>query len=262
MIDEQHRFGTKQRELIHKLVSAGKAHPHFIQFTATPIPRTMSMIHSSLVEYSFIKEMPFKKDIDTLIIGKGQFKQLIERIEEEIKKEHQIAIIYPLVEESEVIGYQSVDEGRTFWDNKFDNVFVTHGRDREKEEVLREFKEKGNILLATTVVEVGISLPRLTTIVIVGAERLGLATLHQLRGRVSRTGLKGYCYLFTHQSESKRLEDFSRTISGFDIAELDLKYRPSGDLLSGTLQHGAQFRWFSMVEDGDILERVKEKLGV
>ena len=262
MIDEQHRFGTKQRELIHKLVSEGAAHPHFIQFTATPIPRTMSMIHSSLVEYSFIKEMPFPKDIDTFVIGKSGFKSLVSHIEEEIAHGHQIAIIYPLVEESEVLTYQSIDEGRGFWEKRFEKVYVTHGKDKDKEAVLEAFREGGNILIATTVVEVGISLPRLSTIVIVGAERLGLATLHQLRGRVSRTGLKGYCYLFTHQNGSQRLNDFTRTSSGFDIAELDLKYRQSGDLLSGTLQHGVQFHWFSMIDDGDILERAKKKLGV
>ncbi|MDR1007236.1 MAG: ATP-dependent DNA helicase RecG [Campylobacteraceae bacterium] len=261
MIDEQHRFGTAQRDAIHKMVSEGKTHPHFLQFSATPIPRTMSLIHSSLVNYSFIKEMPFKKDIDTYIIDKKGFGRMLSHIESEIKEGRQVAIIYPLVEESELLSYQSIDEGRSFWEKRYDGVFVTHGKDKDKEKVLEEFAKDGSILLATTVVEVGISLPKLSVIVIVGAERLGLATLHQLRGRVSRVGLKGYCYLYTNQPNSARLNEFANTVSGFDIAELDLKYRQSGDILSGVLQHGAQFKWFSLSEDGDILRSVLSHMG-
>ena len=103
-------------------------------------------------------------------------------------------------------------------------------------------------------IEVGISLPKLSIIVIVGAERLGLASLHQLRGRVSRNGLKGYCYLYTHQIQNERLIRFSKTLNGFDIAELDLEYRNSGDLLDGILQSGAQFRYFDFATDSKILE--------
>jgi ATP-dependent DNA helicase RecG len=123
-----------------------------------------------------------------------------------------------------------------------------------------EFREKGNILLATTVVEVGISLPRLTTVVISGAERLGLATLHQLKGRVSRTGLKGYCYLYTNQNDSERLNEFIKTKNGFEVAELDLKFRKSGDLLDGIAQSGEHFEYFDMREDGDILQEAKRLL--
>ncbi|MEA2073390.1 MAG: ATP-dependent DNA helicase RecG, partial [Campylobacterota bacterium] len=108
----------------------------------------------------------------------------------------------------------------------------------------------------------GISLPRLTTVVIVGAERLGLSTLHQLRGRVSRTGLKGYCYLYTNQDKSSRLDSFVETTSGFDIANLDLKYRKSGDLLKGTAQSGNQFKWFDFGEDEEIVKMVREDLAV
>ncbi|MDR2789520.1 MAG: ATP-dependent DNA helicase RecG [Campylobacteraceae bacterium] len=262
MIDEQHRFGTAQRDAIHKMVSEGKTHPHFLQFSATPIPRTMSLIHSSLVKYSFIKEMPFKKNIDTFIIDKKGFGYMLAHVENEIEEGRQTAVIYPLVEESELLSYQSIDEGRAFWEKRYSGVFVTHGKDREKEKVLEEFAKNGSILIATTVVEVGISLPKLSTIVIVGAERLGLATLHQLRGRVSRTGLKGYCYLYTNQPNNTRLKEFADTVSGFDIAEIDLKYRQSGDILSGVLQHGAQFKWFSLSEDSDILIKAKQLLEI
>ncbi|MBL0686549.1 MAG: ATP-dependent DNA helicase RecG [Sulfurospirillum sp.] len=258
MIDEQHRFGTKQRELINQLSIIGAKHPHFLQFSATPIPRTMSMIQSSLVDFSFIKESPFKKDIVTKIIKKHDFKYLSEHIKSEIKECRQVIIIYPLVKESETIQYQSIEEARGYWEKNYDNVFVTFGADKNKETVLTNFRKNGNILIATTLVEVGISLPKLSTIVIVGAERLGLATLHQLRGRVSRVGLKGYCFLYTNQNQSKRLVEFSNSNSGFDIAELDLKYRKGGDILGGIRQSGQKFEFYDMEED--ILIEVKKRL--
>ena len=258
MIDEQHRFGTKQRNKIDKLVQHGDSRPHVFQFSATPIPRTLAMVNSALLEVSTLEQMPFKKDISTEVIGKNNFPALLEHIESELQKDHQVLIIYPLVEESEVIEYQSLDEARGFWEKKFDDVYVTHGKDKDKDQVLLDFREQGKILLATTVVEVGISLPKLSTIVIVGAERLGFAALHQLRGRVSRTGLKGYCYLFSHQQASKRLIEFSKVSNGFDIANLDLKYRESGDLLSGKRQSGSKFFWFSESEDLEIAKEVKE----
>ena len=259
MVDEQHRFGTKQRELINQLSIVDGKHPHFLQFSATPIPRTMSMIQSSLVDFSFIKETPFKKDIETKIIKKTDFKELSLHIKREIEEGRQVIVIYPLVEESETVEYQSIEEARGYWEKNYKKVFVTFGADKNKEEVLEAFKEEGNILIATTLVEVGISLPNLSTIVIVGAERLGLATLHQLRGRVSRNGLKGYCFLYTNQNDSKRLSEFSKTTNGFDIAELDLKYRKGGDILGGLRQSGQKFEFYEMEED--ILMEAKRRLG-
>ena len=276
MIDEQHRFGTAQRNKLSKMMEnktsrsrsdvSGEAapqenaRPHFLQFSATPIPRTQAMINSSLLDVSLITQTPFIKDIDTRVIHKNDFTELLEHIENELKSDHQVLIVYPLVEQSEFIEYQSIEEARGFWEKKFDKVFVTHGKDKEKEQVLIDFREKGNILLATTVVEVGISLPELTTVVIVGAERLGLSTLHQLRGRVSRTGLKGYCYLYTNTQKSPRLDSFSTTISGFDIARLDLEYRKSGDLLSGNEQSGQSFQFVDMANDESLIVEVQEYL--
>ena len=262
MVDEQHRFGTKQRAMIAKLVSSGDRAPHFLQFSATPIPRTLSMIQSSIINISQIKELPFKKDIDTILIGASEFNSLIEHIKNEIKHSRQTIVVYPLVEESETIEYQSIDEARGYWEKNFEKVYVTHGKDKEKESVLEAFRDDGNILIATTLIEVGISLPNLSTIVIVAPERLGLASLHQLRGRVSRTGLKGYCYLFSKQKPSQRLLSFSKTLDGFEIAELDLRYRQGGDLLRGDVQSGKHFKWFDPLEDMKILEEVKEKMGV
>ena len=258
MVDEQHRFGTMQREQIARMTSQGKKLPHFLQFSATPIPRTQALILSNFVNLSLNKDLPFKKDISTFVIDKTDFKNLIYRIQTEIAQNNQVIIVYPLVEESKNYNYQSLDEAKDFWYKHFEKVYLTHGKDKNKDLILEEFKEKGNILLTTTIIEVGISLPRLTTIVIVGAERMGLATLHQLRGRVARYGQKGYCYLFTHQKNNKRLQSFAKTLDGFKIAELDLFFRKSGDLLSGNMQSGKSFKFFDEVTDEQILNNVKE----
>ena len=260
MVDEQHRFGTLQRNMLEKLTSEGKEKPHYLQFSATPIPRTLAMIESASVDVSLITSTPFTKDIDSHVIHKSDFPELLTKIKSEIAKDNQVLIVYPLVEQSEVLEYQSIEEARGYWEKNFEDVYVTHGKDKAKEQVLLDFRDKGKLLISTTVVEVGISLPKLTTVVIVGAERLGLSTLHQLRGRVSRTGLKGYCYLYTNQASSSRLEKFVDTKSGFDIANLDLKFRKSGDLLKGTNQSGNQFCWFDFAEDASIAQQVKSTL--
>ena len=276
MVDEQHRFGTKQRQSLEALVSGEDKHlkcstsealnaesykkPHFIQFSATPIPRTQAMMESELLDVSLITTTPFQREVLTQTISKPDFPNLLGHIREEIAQKHQVLIIYPLVEESTEVPYQSLEESRGFWESKFDNVYVTHGKDKQKEEVLLEFREKGDILLATTVVEVGISLPRLTLIVIVGAERLGLATLHQLRGRVGRNGLKSWCYLYSNSQANERLTRFTQTTNGFDIAKLDLKFRDSGDILDGTIQSGQKFKWLDMAEDEKIIAYAKVRV--
>jgi len=260
MVDEQHRFGTQQRNMLEKLVSEGSQKPHFLQFSATPIPRTQAMIETAHIDVSLITSTPFIKDIKSEVIHKEDFSELLTHIKSEIAQNNQVLLVYPLVAQSETIEYQSIEEARGYWEKNFDDVYVTHGKDKEKEQVLLDFREKGSLLIATTVVEVGISLPRLTTVVIVGAERLGLSSLHQLRGRVSRTGLKGYCYLYSNQKESSRLEEFVHTSSGFDIANLDLKFRKSGDLLKGVNQSGTQFKWIDLAEDEAIVRDVKATL--
>ncbi len=276
MVDEQHRFGTKQRASLEALVnrerSVGSVHrpnhaeqidrkPHFIQFSATPIPRTQAMMESELVDVSLITTTPFEREVTTKVIGRPEFPQLLAHIQTEIAQNHQVLIVYPLVEESTEIPYQSLEESRGFWEERFEYVYVTHGKDKEKEQVLLDFREKGDILLATTVVEVGISLPRLTLIVIVGAERLGLATLHQLRGRVGRNGLESWCYLFTNTPGNERLQKFTQTTNGFEIAKLDLQFRDSGDIIDGTIQSGQRFKWLDMAEDEAVIKAAKVRLG-
>lgn len=250
MVDEQHRFGSNQRKKIEELASSEDERANFVQFSATPIPRTLSLIQSEIVNFSFLKQMPFKKNIMSQILGASEFGFLLTHIKKQLVGGFQVAIIYPLVESSESSNYQSLSEAQGFWLKNFKNVFVTHGKDKEKEEILKHFREEGKILLSTTVVEVGISLPRLNTIVIVGAERLGLATLHQLRGRVGRNGGDGYCFLFTKLKEAPaRLKEFCATNDGFNVAELDLKNRQSGDILNGFFQHGATFNFYDYEDD-------------
>ena len=271
MTDEQHRFGTEVRATLEAKLTSKGAKPHNIQFSATPIPRTLAMLRSSLINFSFIRELPFKKDIETFIINDRGFGGLLSRIKCEIDKQNQVAIIHPLIEEGapsdgekkKKIPYKSLKEAQPYWERNFEFVFSTSGRDKEKEEVLRRFgATRGALLLATTMVEVGISLPHLSVIVIVGAERLGLASLHQLRGRVSRNGSKGYCYLYTNMIANERLIEFSKTLSGFDIAELDLKYRNSGDLVDGSVQSGHNFEYFDMAYDTALLQKAQEALGI
>ena len=297
MIDEQHRFGSNQREKINALASgglgqetqpggmdgefegaersnlteitpknrqaktAGETRAHVVQFSATPIPRTLSMIQSSFAEFSFLKQMPFEKHIHTQILQSADFGELLTHIKAQIAKDKQVAVIYPLVEGSESSNYQGLEEAQGFWRANFANVYVTHGKNKEKEQVLREFRERGDVLLSTTVVEVGISLPRLSTIVIVGAERLGLASLHQLRGRVGRNGGSGFCFLFTKlKNPPSRLREFCETLDGFKIAEIDLKNRQSGDILNGAFQHGATFEYYDYEEE--ITQAAKDRLGI
>ncbi|ANV98726.1 ATP-dependent DNA helicase RecG [Helicobacter enhydrae] len=256
--DEQHRFGTLQRHKLEKLATTEGKKPHILQFSATPIPRTMALLNSDLIDYTFIKDIPFPKDIDTQIITKTDFPALLKHIQHQHALNHQTIIVYPLIEESESIPYLPLQQARIFWEKHFSNVYTTNGKDKNKDEILIEFAEKGSILLSTTMIEVGISLPKLSSIVIVGAERMGLATLHQLRGRVSRNGLKGYCFLYTNHPQTQRLQDFCKTLNGFEIAELDLHYRKSGDLLCGERQSGDEFKYFNLQDDVEILQDVKK----
>ncbi|MCI6989762.1 MAG: ATP-dependent DNA helicase RecG [Campylobacter sp.] len=259
MVDEQHRFGANQRQKIDKLTRDGEFRAHFLQFSATPIPRTLSLIESEIVSFSFLKQMPYPKNIQTIIAKNSDFKAMLEHIKTQISNHKQVIIVYPLVEESELNRYQSLNEATPFWQKRFKNLFVTHGKDRDKEQILREFRDSGDILLATTIVEVGISLPRLSTIIIVGAENFGLATLHQLRGRVSRKGGLGWCYLFTKLKDTpQRLVKFANTIDGFEVAKIDLNERKSGDLLDGRVQHGDRFRFYNFEENITLM--AKERL--
>ena len=205
--------------------------------------------------------MPYEKNIHTIILQNSGFAALLAHLKEQINRGKQAIVVYPLVEESEAIAYQSLSEAAPFWQERFERVFVTHGRDKDKEETLARFAAEGDLLLATTIVEVGISLPRLTTIVIVGGERLGLATLHQLRGRVGRNGGEGWCYVYTKlKTPPARLREFAATLDGFEVANIDLKNRQAGDILGGAFQHGATFEYYEMEEE--IAKEAKSRLAL
>ncbi len=250
MVDEQHRFGSNQREKIARLTGSGEFRAHFIQFSATPIPRTLSMIQSELVSFSFLKQLPFEKQIKTKILQNDGFTGFMQDLRRELDAGNQAIIVYPLVQQSESSVYQSLEEAAPFWKAQFADVMITHGSDKDKEEILRRFRDEGRLLITTTIVEVGISLPRLSVILIVGAERMGLASLHQLRGRVGRKGQAGRCYLYTKlKSPPQRLREFAATLDGFKVANIDLKNRQGGDLLGGSVQHGAMFAWYDYEED-------------
>ena len=259
MVDEQHRFGSNQREKIARLTGSGEFRAHFIQFSATPIPRTLSMIQSELVSFSFLKQLPFEKQIKTKILQNDGFAGFMQDLRRELAAGNQAIIVYPLVQQSESSVYQSLEEAAPFWKAQFADVMITHGSDKDKEEVLRRFRDEGRLLITTTIVEVGISLPRLSVILIVGAERMGLASLHQLRGRVGRKGQAGRCYLYTKlKSPPQRLREFAATLDGFKVANIDLKNRQGGDLLGGSVQHGAMFAWYDYEED--ITAAAKQRL--
>jgi len=260
-IDEQHRFGTAQRRKLEELGATATLRPHHFQFSATPIPRTQALIQSNFVEVTLIKELPFKKEIETRVLPKDRegVLELLTLLKGEIEKGKQGIIVYPAVE-GESTNLATLQKGRKFWEKYFSKVLVTHGKDREKEEILLKFREEGELLVTTTIIEVGISLPRLSVIAIVDADHFGLATLHQLRGRVGRYGEKGYCYLLTDNPHNPRLVQFSKILDGFQIAELDLKFRRAGDLLEGSHQSGESFRYFDEVEDREILEEVHNYL--
>ena len=260
MIDEQHRFGAVQRHTLEKMMVQEEKYPHFLQFSATPIPRTQAMIESALIDVTLMRTLPFQKKIQTHIVTKEDFASIFAHIKTVVQKGEQVLIIYPSAKENENLRYHSIEEAQPFWEKHFSGVYSTHGKDRQKEEVLLEFAQKGSILLATTVIEVGISLPKLSLIVIVGAERLGLATLHQLRGRVGRHGQEAHCYLYTHWPQNERLQAFIKAKDGFEIAKLDLQFRKSGDILDGSQQSGVAFRWLDLASDEEIVAGAKARL--
>lgn len=251
---------SQDTKVLDSAESSQKAYPHTLQFSATPIPRTLAMINTAFIALSTISDMPFQKDISTHIIDKSGFKGLLAHLHSEVNKGNQAIIVYPLVEESQRLNYLSLSEGLSFWQGQFKRVYSTYGKDKHKEQIIEDFEKNGEILLATTLIEVGISLPKVSTIVIVAPERLGLATLHQLRGRVSRNGLKGYCFLYTNTPDNERLSAFSKTLSGFEIAELDLAYRSSGDLLRGERQSGDVFNYINLATDEAIIKAAKAHL--
>ena len=266
VIDEQHRFGVAQRA---KLWKKNEHPPHVLVMTATPIPRTLAMSVYGDLDISSIDELPpGRKPVKTLHLFDKNRLKLNGFMQREIAAGRQVYVVFPLIEESEKLDLKNLEVGyeqllRDFPRPQY-QIAAVHGRmsAAEKEGEMQRFaKGKANIMVATTVIEVGVNVPNASVMVIENAERFGLSQLHQLRGRVGRGSDESYCILvssFKLSSDAKtRLETMVRTSDGFEIAEVDMQLRGPGDLM-GTRQSGQlQFKLASLLNDGPILNWTK-----
>ena len=263
VIDEQHRFGVEQRS---KLWTKSQIPPHVLVMTATPIPRTLAMSLYGDLDISVIDELPpGRKPIQTVHRFENKRLVVLKFIKDEIAKGRQIYIVYPLIQESEKIDYKDLMEGYEAISREFPlpkyALSILHGKMKpaEKDEEMKRFAQgKTNIMVATTVIEVGVNVPNASVMVIESAERFGLSQLHQLRGRVGRGAEQSYCILMTDYKLSEdsktRMETMVRTNDGFEIAEVDLKLRGPGDIM-GKQQSGVlNLQIADLVKDRDILQ--------
>jgi len=267
VIDEQHRFGVIQRG---KLVKKTQSTPHVLTITATPIPRSLALTIYSDLDLSVLDELPpGRKRIKTFAVLEGKREACYHWIHKRIKMGDQAFIICPLIEESEKETMQQVKAATTEYEKLKNKVFpdlslgLLHGKlkSKDKDEVIRKFRDgRHQILVSTPVVEVGIDIPNATIMVIEAAERFGLASLHQLRGRVGRSDKESYCFLFTEKASGdayRRLKALESTASGFELAELDLKLRGPGELY-GTKQHGLLELKVADLSDTKLLKTVRD----
>lgn len=268
VIDEQHRFGVQQRS---KLWRKGKQFPpHVLVMTATPIPRTLAMTFYGDLDVSVIDELPpGRKDIKTIHRFDSSRLKVFGFIEEEVKKGRQIYIVYPLIKESEKMDYKDLMDGYESIIRRFPRpqyqISIVHGQMKaaDKEfEMQRFVKGETQIMVATTVIEVGVNVPNASVMVIESAERFGLSQLHQLRGRVGRGAEQSYCILMTGNKLSAdgrlRMDTMVKTNDGFEISEVDLKLRGPGDI-QGTQQSGLlNLNIADLVRDGQILQYARD----
>jgi len=263
VIDEQHRFGVEQRK---ELRSKG-TNPHLLVMTATPIPRSLALTVFGDLDISVIDEMPVgRQPVSTHVLRPQERERAFTLIRGQIKEGRQAFIIYPLIDENEKIEARAaVDDFDVLSKEIFPNLKLglLHGRMKptEKDEVMAKFRDREyDILVSTTVVEVGVDVPNSTVMLIEGADRFGLAQLHQLRGRVGRGAEQSYCLLIpTHEdaTENERLQAMSQTNSGFELADLDLKTRGPGEFL-GTRQAGfASTLKMASITDVPLIEKAR-----
>ncbi|MFM1912238.1 MAG: helicase, partial [Bacteroidota bacterium] len=267
IIDEQHRFGVAQRA---KLWEKNKhIHPHILVMTATPIPRTLAMTLFGDLDISIIDELPAgRKPIKTIHQYDSHRLKVFGFIRNEIEKGRQVYIVYPLIEESEKMDLKDLMDGYESIQRAFPEypLSILHGKMKpaNKEfEMNRFIKNETKIMVATTVIEVGVNVPNASVMIIENAERFGLAQLHQLRGRVGRGADQSYCILMTRYELSaqtkKRIETMVRTNNGFEIAEVDLELRGPGDL-GGTRQSGAiDLLIADLSKDSEILKVARQE---
>ena len=270
IIDEQHRFGVEQRSRLWKKSSAGVP-PHVLVMTATPIPRTLAMTLYGDLDVSVIDELPpGRKPVQTIHATEGKRPALYKFMKDQIALGRQIFVVYPLINETEKLDYQSLEAGAEEIMNKFPfpdyKTAVVHGKQLNdvKQFNMDAFAAgRADILVATSVIEVGVDVPNASVMVIESAERFGLSQLHQLRGRVGRGSEKSYCVLMTGHKLSKesrhRIELMCATENGFELAEEDMKMRGPGDL-EGTQQSGlpVSLNIASLAKDGLILNAARD----
>ena len=270
IIDEQHRFGVEQRSRLWKKSSAGVP-PHVLVMTATPIPRTLAMTLYGDLDVSVIDELPpGRKPVQTIHATEGKRPALYRFMKDQIALGRQIFVVYPLINETEKLDYQSLEAGAEDIMNKFPfpdyKTAVVHGKQLNdvKQFNMDAFAAgRADILVATSVIEVGVDVPNASVMVIESAERFGLSQLHQLRGRVGRGSEKSYCVLMTGHKLSKesrhRIELMCATENGFELAEEDMKMRGPGDL-EGTQQSGlpVSLNIASLAKDGLILNAARD----
>lgn len=267
VVDEQHRFGVAQRA---KLWTKSENPPHVLVMTATPIPRTLAMTLYGDLDVSVIDELPpGRKPIHTQHVFDNQLSSLYQSIRRQIMQGRQVYIVFPLIEESEKIDLKNLEEGYEALRQIFPDMSLSkvHGRMKAKEkeaEMQRFVKGETQILVATTVIEVGVNVPNASVMVIMEAQRFGLSQLHQLRGRVGRGADQSYCILVTGYKMSeetrKRIDIMCDTNDGFRIAEADLKLRGPGDL-EGTQQSGMAFdlKIANITRDGQIVQLARDE---
>ena len=254
IVDEQHRFGVVQRAI---LSAQAETSPHLLSMTATPIPRTLALTVFGDLDISIIDQLPKgRKAVKTKIISPNSRKPMYEHVLKELAAGRQAFVIYPLIEDSEAIDAKSVtSEYERLSKTVFKHVRtdILHGRIKsdEKDRIMRDFsRRKIDVLFSTTVIEVGVDVPNASVMIVEGAERFGLAQLHQLRGRVGRGGDQAYCFLIpsTSRQISKRLRALEATSDGFKLAEYDLQLRGPGAIY-GTSQHGELDVSFTKLND-------------
>ncbi|MGZ4117433.1 MAG: ATP-dependent DNA helicase RecG, partial [Bacteroidia bacterium] len=266
VIDEQHRFGVAQRA---KMWAKNTQPPHVLIMSATPIPRTLAMTLYGDLDVSVIDELPpGRKPIQTIHRFDSHRDRVFGFMREQISLGRQIYIVYPLIKESEKMDYKDLMDGyesivRAFPQPKY-QVSIVHGQmkpDAKDYEMQRFVKGETNIMVATTVIEVGVNVPNASVMIIESAERFGLSQLHQLRGRVGRGADQSYCILITSyklSSDGKlRMDTMCRTNDGFEIADVDLKLRGPGDM-AGTMQSGVlDLNIADLAKDGQILHTAR-----
>jgi ATP-dependent DNA helicase RecG len=266
IVDEQHRFGVHQRMALMDKGAEGKLRPHQLIMTATPIPRTLAMTAYAGLEVSVIDELPAgRKPVNTVVVSTERRDEVLQRVAAACQEGRQAYWVCTLIEESDAVEAQAAEAAAADMRERLHGIIIglVHGRLKpaEKQHVMQEFKRGAiQLLVATTVIEVGVDVPRASLMIIENAERLGLAQLHQLRGRVGRGAEQSSCVLLYDpplgEMARERLDIMRQTNDGFRIAEKDLELRGPGELL-GTRQTGAlQFRVADLARDAHLLERI------